>query len=174
MSNFRCINPFFGSTHFQWSSMGRDLCLWKVSVAADYSDSVPDSSNYTSHQGYHPLEEVKISKRVRETQLTSAEIARTTVEVCALIVLWIGGTKMSMLLLFLLFHAMIRPQPKKSCVCLLFCLRLTPVLCWSFLGLYIVNHMNKFHGQNFNMLLTTMEVYSSFNSAFVFAYCLDL
>jgi hypothetical protein len=66
----------------------RELCLLKVSVAADYSDSVPDSSNYTSHQGYHPLEEVKISKRTRETQLTSAEIARTTVEVGAWIVSW--------------------------------------------------------------------------------------
>ncbi|KAJ6334186.1 hypothetical protein OIU78_011151 [Salix suchowensis] len=76
----RYRNPFFGSTQFQWSSVGRNLCLQKVSVAADYSDSVPDSSNYISHQGYHPLEEVKISKRTRETQLTSAEIARTTVE----------------------------------------------------------------------------------------------
>ncbi|CAK7348959.1 unnamed protein product [Dovyalis caffra] len=80
LSSIRCRNPFFGSTQFQWSSVGRDLCLLKVSVAADFSDSVPDSSNYTSHQGYHPLEEVKISKRIRETQLTSAEIARTTVE----------------------------------------------------------------------------------------------
>ncbi|KAG5231950.1 Pentatricopeptide repeat (PPR) superfamily protein [Salix suchowensis] len=73
-------NPFLGSTQFQWSSVNRELCLLKVSVAADYSDSAPDSSNHTSHQGYHPLEEVKNSKRTRETQLTSAEIARTTVE----------------------------------------------------------------------------------------------
>ncbi|KAI5565554.1 hypothetical protein BDE02_14G129600 [Populus trichocarpa] len=80
LSSIRYRNPFFGSTQFQWSSVDRELCLLKVSVAADYSDSVPDSSNYTSHQGYHPLEEVKISKRTRETQLTSAEIARTTVE----------------------------------------------------------------------------------------------
>jgi hypothetical protein len=88
MLNFRYRNPFFGSTQFQWSSVGRNLCLQKVSVAADYSDSVPDSSNYTSHRGYHPLEEVKLSKRTRETQLTSAEIARTTVEVGAWIVSW--------------------------------------------------------------------------------------
>ncbi|XP_024450295.1 uncharacterized protein At3g49140 isoform X2 [Populus trichocarpa] len=80
LSSIRYRNPFFGSTQFQWSSVGRNLCLQKVSVAADYSDSVPDSSNYTSHRGYHPLEEVKLSKRTRETQLTSAEIARTTVE----------------------------------------------------------------------------------------------
>lgn len=93
--NFRYRNPFFGSTQFQWSSVDRELCLLKVSVAADYSDSVPDSSNYTSHQGYHPLEEVKISKRTRETQLTSAEIARTTVEVGAWIVLWKHRIKIS-------------------------------------------------------------------------------
>lgn len=80
LSSIRYRNPFFGSTQLQWSSVGRNLCLQKVSVAADYSDSVPDSSNYTSHRGYHPLEEVKLSKRTRETQLTSAEIARTTVE----------------------------------------------------------------------------------------------
>ncbi|KAH8489461.1 hypothetical protein Peur_059019 [Populus x canadensis] len=80
LSSIRYRNPFFGSTQFHWSSVDRELCLLKVSVAADYSDSVPDSSNYTSHQGYHPLEEVKISKRTRETQLTSAEIVRTTVE----------------------------------------------------------------------------------------------
>ncbi|KAJ6401308.1 hypothetical protein OIU84_016677 [Salix udensis] len=80
VSSIRYRNPFFGSTQFQWSSVNRELCLLKVSVAADYSDSAPDSSNHTSHQGYHPLEEVKNSKRTRETQLTSAEIARTTVE----------------------------------------------------------------------------------------------
>jgi len=61
--------------------MGHDLCLSKVSVAADYPDSVPDSSSYMSNQAYHPLEEVKDSRRIRETKLTSAEIARSTVEV---------------------------------------------------------------------------------------------
>ena len=61
--------------------MGHDLCLSKVSVAADYPDSVPDSSSYMSKQAYHPLEEVKDSRRIRETKLTSAEIARSTVEV---------------------------------------------------------------------------------------------
>ncbi|GAY48909.1 hypothetical protein CUMW_115250 [Citrus unshiu] len=73
-------NPFFGSTQFNWLSTGRDLCLSKVSVAADYSDSVPDSSNYVNNRGYHPLEELKFHKRVRDTKLTSAEIARTTAE----------------------------------------------------------------------------------------------
>ena len=79
-----CRNPFFGSTQFNWLSTGRDLCLSKVSVAADYSDSVPDSSNYVNNRGYHPLEELKFHKRVRDTKLTSAEIARTTAEVSAL------------------------------------------------------------------------------------------
>lgn len=60
--------------------MGHDLCLSKVSVAADY----PDSSSYMSNHAYHPLEEVKDSRRIRETKLTSAEIARSTVEVSLL------------------------------------------------------------------------------------------
>lgn len=77
--NFR--NPLFGSTQSHWLSIGRDLCLSKLSVAADYSDSAPDSSRYMTNHGYHALEEVKVCKMVRETKLTSAEIARTTVEV---------------------------------------------------------------------------------------------
>lgn len=86
--SLRCKNPFFGSTQFHWLSAGHDLCLSKVSVAADYPDSVPDSSSYMSNQAYHPLEEVKVSRRIRDTKLTSAEIARTTVEAnsCALLV----------------------------------------------------------------------------------------
>lgn len=83
-SLFGYRNPFFGSNQFHWLSTGRDLCLSKVSVAADYSDSVPDSSNYINDRGYHPLEELKFRKRARDTKLTSAEIARTTVEVCVL------------------------------------------------------------------------------------------
>ncbi|XP_009337441.1 uncharacterized protein At3g49140 [Pyrus x bretschneideri] len=78
--SFNCRNPLFGSTQFHWLSNGHDLCHSKVSVAADYSDSVPDSSSYLTSQGYHPLEEVKVCKMVRDTKLTSAEIARTTVE----------------------------------------------------------------------------------------------
>lgn len=54
--------------------------MFKVSVAADYPDSVPESSSYVAKNGYHPLEEVKSCKRVRETKLTGAEIAKTTIE----------------------------------------------------------------------------------------------
>lgn len=75
-------NPIFGSTELHWLSKGRDLCLSKVSVAADYPDSVPDSSSYLNNKGYHPLEDLKVCKRVRNTELTAAEVARTTVEVC--------------------------------------------------------------------------------------------
>ena len=64
--------------------MGHDLCLSKVCVAADYSDSVPDSSSYMNKQGYHPLEELKVSRDIRPARLSSAEIARTTVEVCGI------------------------------------------------------------------------------------------
>ncbi|XP_061342820.1 uncharacterized protein At3g49140 isoform X2 [Gastrolobium bilobum] len=76
----RCKSPFFGSSHFLWLSTGHDLCQSKVCVAADYSDSVPDSSSYTGKQGYHPLEELKVSNDIRPARLSSAEIARTTVE----------------------------------------------------------------------------------------------
>lgn len=81
MSSFRFRNPSFGANQIQWLSLGRDNCLSKVQVAADYSDSLPDSSNYLGNGGYHPLEELKTCKKTRETKLTCAEIARTTVEV---------------------------------------------------------------------------------------------
>lgn len=74
-------NKKFGSTEFHWLSKGRDLCLSKVSVAADYPDSVPDSSSYLTNKGYHPLEDLKVCKSVRNTELTAAEVARTAVEV---------------------------------------------------------------------------------------------
>ena len=61
--------------------MEREICVSKVSVAADYSDSVPDSSKYLHNHGYHPLEELKIRESIPDTKLTPAEIARTTVEV---------------------------------------------------------------------------------------------
>lgn len=64
--------------------MGYDLYFSKASVAADYSDSVPDSSNYVGDHGYHPLEELKVCRRTQDHKLSSAEIARTTVEVCLL------------------------------------------------------------------------------------------
>ncbi|CAL5394846.1 unnamed protein product [Camellia sinensis] len=46
----------------------------------NYSDSFSDSSNYVHNHGYHPLEDLKVRKRIRDTKLTPAEIARTTVE----------------------------------------------------------------------------------------------
>ncbi|CAN0858074.1 Uncharacterized protein At3g49140 [Linum grandiflorum] len=75
-------NRDFRSRSFPWSCGRRDLTHMKVAVAADYSDSFSDSyeGSYTSARGYHPLEEVKASKITRQPQLTSAEIARTTVE----------------------------------------------------------------------------------------------
>ncbi|KAK3015317.1 hypothetical protein RJ639_006165 [Escallonia herrerae] len=80
VSSLRCENPLFGETRVHWLPLGRKICISKVSVAADYSDSVPDSSNYVSDKGYHPLEELKDHKRVRDTKLTSAVIAKTAVE----------------------------------------------------------------------------------------------
>ncbi|KAF4361663.1 hypothetical protein G4B88_015286 [Cannabis sativa] len=90
--SIRCRNPFLGSTPFQWLSIGHDLSLFKVSVAADYSDSVPDSSNYMTNSGYHPLEDLKVSNKVWETKLTSAETARTTVEANGSALLIFPGT----------------------------------------------------------------------------------
>ncbi|XP_004296717.1 PREDICTED: uncharacterized protein At3g49140 isoform X2 [Fragaria vesca subsp. vesca] len=78
--SLKCRNPLVGPTQFHWLSIGHGLCLSKVFVAADFSDSAPESSSYMTNQGYHPLEEVKACKTVRDTKLTSAEIARTTVE----------------------------------------------------------------------------------------------
>ncbi|KAG6433372.1 hypothetical protein SASPL_104983 [Salvia splendens] len=68
----------FGSAQFHWSLQGRDICVSQVSVAADYSDSVPDSSSYAT--SYHPLEELRDNGRARDAMPTSAEIARTAVE----------------------------------------------------------------------------------------------
>ncbi|THG11913.1 hypothetical protein TEA_018082 [Camellia sinensis var. sinensis] len=52
----------------------------KVALQHYYSDSFSDSSNYVHNHGYHPLEDLKVRKRIRDTKLTPAEIARTTVE----------------------------------------------------------------------------------------------
>ncbi|KAK4750355.1 hypothetical protein SAY87_027804 [Trapa incisa] len=76
----RCRNLLFGSAQVHWLHIGRNLCPSRTLVAADYPDSLPESAKYISDHGYHPLEEVKASKRIKETKLTSAEIARTTVE----------------------------------------------------------------------------------------------
>ncbi|KAI3894878.1 hypothetical protein MKX03_033622 [Papaver bracteatum] len=78
--SFRCKNPMFGAEQYHWLPIGQDNCLSKVWVAADYSDSVPDSSNHMGSRGYHPLEEIKVNERKKETLPTPPEIARTTAE----------------------------------------------------------------------------------------------
>ncbi|KAK9058514.1 hypothetical protein SSX86_023356 [Deinandra increscens subsp. villosa] len=79
-SRFKYKKPFLGDVQFTGWHTGRKNRLSKVSVAADYPDSVPESSNYVANNGYHQLEEIKSCKRVRETKLTSAEMAKTTIE----------------------------------------------------------------------------------------------
>ncbi|KAI8537683.1 hypothetical protein RHMOL_Rhmol09G0043300 [Rhododendron molle] len=73
-------SPFVGAKQLHWLHVGRKICPSEVAVAADYSDSVPDSSNYMHSHGYHPLEELKMSKILCDAKLNPAEIARTTVE----------------------------------------------------------------------------------------------
>ncbi|RCV28590.1 hypothetical protein SEVIR_5G420900v4 [Setaria viridis] len=76
--SFRCRNPF-GPIQRCWLPTDQDSSLTKVRVAADYSDSVPDSK-YTRDRGYHPLEEVKERSRKKDLLLTDVETARTVVE----------------------------------------------------------------------------------------------
>ncbi|KAG2593583.1 uncharacterized protein At3g49140-like isoform X2 [Panicum virgatum] len=76
--SFRCRNPF-GSIQHCWLPTNQDSSLTKVRVAADYSDSVPDSK-YTRDRGYHPLEEVKERPTKKDLLLTDVETARTVVE----------------------------------------------------------------------------------------------
>ncbi|KAI3826586.1 hypothetical protein L1987_00634 [Smallanthus sonchifolius] len=90
-SRFRYKNQFLRDAQFNWST-GRKNRLSKVSVAADYPDSVPESSNYVANNGYHQLEEIKSSKRVRETKLTGAEMAKTTIEANSSALLIFPGT----------------------------------------------------------------------------------
>nr|XP_019704267.1 uncharacterized protein At3g49140 isoform X4 [Elaeis guineensis] len=78
--SFKCRSPFFGSMHSYWLHTGQELSLSKVRVAADYSDSLPDSPRHVGNRGYHPLEEVKGHERNKDMLLTDAEIARTAVE----------------------------------------------------------------------------------------------
>jgi hypothetical protein len=77
--SFRCRNPF-GSIQPWWLQTDQDSSLIKVRVAADYSDSMPDSK-YTRDRGYHPLEEVKERPKKKDLLLTDIETARTVVEV---------------------------------------------------------------------------------------------
>ncbi|XP_068664683.1 uncharacterized protein At3g49140 isoform X2 [Aristolochia californica] len=73
-------NLFSGAAQSPWLQVGQDSSSSKVRVAADYPDSVPNSSSYIGHQGYHPLEEVEEWERSGEKVLTDVEIARTTLE----------------------------------------------------------------------------------------------
>jgi hypothetical protein len=77
--SLQCRNPF-GSLRPCWLATDQDSSLTKVRVAADHSDSVPDSK-YTRDQGYHPLEEVKEHPKKKDVLLTYVETARTAVEV---------------------------------------------------------------------------------------------
>ncbi|KAK3166236.1 hypothetical protein QOZ80_1AG0043190 [Eleusine coracana subsp. coracana] len=77
-SSFRCRNSF-GSMQACWLATDENASLTKVRVAADYSDSVPDSK-YSRDRGYHPLEEVKERPKKKDVLLTDVETARTVVE----------------------------------------------------------------------------------------------
>ncbi|XP_062207784.1 uncharacterized protein At3g49140-like isoform X2 [Phragmites australis] len=63
-----------------WLATDQDSSLTKVRVAADYSDSVPDSKYMRDRGGYHPLEEVKERPKKKDLLLTDVETARTVVE----------------------------------------------------------------------------------------------
>lgn len=76
--SFRCRNTF-GSIQPCWFATDQESSLSKVRVAADYSDSVPDSK-YMRERGYHPLEEVKERPKKKDLSLTDVETARTVVE----------------------------------------------------------------------------------------------
>lgn len=76
--SFRCRNTF-GSIQPCWLATDQDSSLSKVRVAADYSDSVPDSK-YMRDRGYHPLEEIKERPKKKDISLTDVETARTVVE----------------------------------------------------------------------------------------------
>ncbi|XP_074583598.1 uncharacterized protein At3g49140-like isoform X2 [Curcuma longa] len=65
-----------------WLQTANELSVSRVQVAADYSDSVPYSSNHNRNHGYHPLEELKEREKSKNKniKLADAEIARTVVE----------------------------------------------------------------------------------------------
>ncbi|KAJ3678145.1 hypothetical protein LUZ60_001948 [Juncus effusus] len=74
--SFKCRNPF-GSISPNWLASGLDSSVFKVRVAADYSDSKPDSKNYIKKRGYHPLEEFKENSKKKDLSLSDVELART-------------------------------------------------------------------------------------------------
>ncbi|KAL9316006.1 hypothetical protein ACSQ67_017007 [Phaseolus vulgaris] len=80
LASTRYKSSFFGLPHLLWLSTGHDQCLSKVNVAADYSDSIPDSSDHMDEQGYHPLEQLKGSNDTKPARLSPPEMAKTAVE----------------------------------------------------------------------------------------------
>ncbi|KAK7372768.1 hypothetical protein VNO80_06156 [Phaseolus coccineus] len=80
LASTRYKSSLFGLPHLLWLSAGHDPCLSKVNVAADYSDSIPDSSDHMDEQGYHPLEQLKGSNDTKPARLSPPEMAKTAVE----------------------------------------------------------------------------------------------
>ncbi|XP_042381318.1 uncharacterized protein At3g49140-like isoform X1 [Zingiber officinale] len=81
-SLFRCRRTYFTSMQSYWLHTTNEFSVSRVQVAADFSDSVPDSSKDNRNYGYHPLEELKERKKNKNKnmKLSDAEIARTVVE----------------------------------------------------------------------------------------------
>ncbi|KAJ1703708.1 hypothetical protein LUZ63_003487 [Rhynchospora breviuscula] len=75
----RCKSSF-GSNQHNWLRARQESSLSKVSVAADYSDSLPESTDHFTKHGYHPLEEYKEPRRKRDLFLPDVELAKTIVE----------------------------------------------------------------------------------------------
>ncbi|GAB4857150.1 hypothetical protein Ancab_015060 [Ancistrocladus abbreviatus] len=76
----RVSSSSFGSVQHHWLPAGRSHCSSKVWIASDFSNLVPDSSDYVADGEYYPLEEVRLRKRSRVMKLNPAELARTTLE----------------------------------------------------------------------------------------------
>lgn len=157
-TSFRCKSPLFGPTQYFWLSNGQENSLSRVSVAADYSDPLPDSSNFMGNNGYHPLEELREQRRVCDAKLTDAEIARTTVEVFSLkfLVFIDFIIDVSNSIHLTLYHVM-RGKLFLSAIRMAgrsdfsFSLRLTTEVSCCSLLLHTVNRMNKSHGLIFNI-----------------------
>ncbi|XP_078181614.1 uncharacterized protein At3g49140-like isoform X3 [Carex rostrata] len=88
--NFRYKSPF-GSNQALWLRARHDYSLSKARVAADYSDSLPESTNHFIKHGYHPLEEYKEPKRKIDMFLSDIQLARTIVEINHKAVLELAG-----------------------------------------------------------------------------------
>ncbi|KAF3334212.1 aldehyde dehydrogenase [Carex littledalei] len=76
LPNFRYKIPF-GSNEALWLRARHDYSLSKARVAADYSDSLPESTNHFIKHDYHPLEEYKEPKRKIDMFLSDVQLART-------------------------------------------------------------------------------------------------